>query len=83
MGALRGGIGSSSKNKRQKEMIASAANRTRGPSMATMDFTTKPLMPKDYHEPDLNRIELRRPDSNRQSPEFGNPQSGTSRNLAP
>ena len=23
--------------------IASAANRTRGPSMATMDFTTKPL----------------------------------------
>ena len=25
--------------------IASAANRTRGPSMATMDFTTKPLTP--------------------------------------
>ena len=24
---------------------ASAVNRTRGPSMATMDFTTKPLMP--------------------------------------
>jgi hypothetical protein len=23
---------------------ASAVNRTRGPSMATMDFTTKPLM---------------------------------------
>jgi hypothetical protein len=25
-------------------MFASAVNRTRGPSMATMDFTTKPLM---------------------------------------
>ena len=24
-------------------IAASAANRTRGPSMATMDFTTKPL----------------------------------------
>ena len=28
---------------RQKQKDASAANRTRGPSMATMDFTTKPL----------------------------------------
>ncbi|KAI1769177.1 hypothetical protein GGR53DRAFT_474817 [Hypoxylon sp. FL1150] len=28
-------------------VYASAANRTRGPSMATMDFTTKPLMPPD------------------------------------
>ncbi|KAI0392461.1 hypothetical protein F5Y17DRAFT_360199 [Xylariaceae sp. FL0594] len=26
------------------EFDASAVNRTRGPSMATMDFTTKPLM---------------------------------------
>ncbi|KAI0480793.1 hypothetical protein GGR56DRAFT_627593 [Xylariaceae sp. FL0804] len=33
------------KNERQNnELDASAANRTRGPSMATMDFTTKPLM---------------------------------------
>ncbi|KAK1761378.1 hypothetical protein QBC47DRAFT_27344 [Echria macrotheca] len=32
------------KRKTQKNtMNASAANRTRGPSMATMDFTTKPL----------------------------------------
>jgi hypothetical protein len=29
--------------RRQKEVVAPAANRTRGPSMATMDFTTKPL----------------------------------------
>jgi len=29
--------------KREIEYLASAANRTRGPSMATMDFTTKPL----------------------------------------
>ncbi|KAI0447882.1 hypothetical protein F4803DRAFT_498026 [Xylaria telfairii] len=27
-----------------REKHASAVNRTRGPSMATMDFTTKPLM---------------------------------------
>jgi len=27
-----------------KRKDASAVNRTRGPSMATMDFTTKPLM---------------------------------------
>ncbi|KAF2146912.1 uncharacterized protein K452DRAFT_72629 [Aplosporella prunicola CBS 121167] len=30
--------------KRKRKKDASAANRTRGPSMATMDFTTKPLM---------------------------------------
>ena len=33
--------------------IASAANRTRGPStlhMATMDFTTKPLTPRDVYK---------------------------------
>ncbi|KAK1782736.1 hypothetical protein QBC45DRAFT_318115 [Copromyces sp. CBS 386.78] len=29
----------------KREMTAPAANRTRGPSMATMDFTTKPLAP--------------------------------------
>ena len=28
---------------RRVNLFASAANRTRGPSMATMDFTTKPL----------------------------------------
>ncbi|KAL0468629.1 hypothetical protein QR685DRAFT_413487, partial [Neurospora intermedia] len=27
----------------KKRSTAPAANRTRGPSMATMDFTTKPL----------------------------------------
>ena len=34
---------SSSCLKKKKAKIASAANRTRGPTMATMDFTTKPL----------------------------------------
>ncbi|KAK3950014.1 hypothetical protein QBC32DRAFT_218364 [Pseudoneurospora amorphoporcata] len=29
--------------KKSEEINAPAANRTRGPSMATMDFTTKPL----------------------------------------
>ncbi|KAL0474491.1 hypothetical protein QR685DRAFT_432247 [Neurospora intermedia] len=33
------------KKKRKKKTVAPAANRTRGPSMATMDFTTKPLAP--------------------------------------
>ncbi|KAL0467459.1 hypothetical protein QR685DRAFT_448472, partial [Neurospora intermedia] len=28
---------------KKRNRIAPAANRTRGPSMATMDFTTKPL----------------------------------------
>jgi hypothetical protein len=32
------------RSKKQKSQVALAANRTRGPSMATMDFTTKPLM---------------------------------------
>jgi len=31
------------KKKAKERYSASAANRTRGPSMATMDFTTKPL----------------------------------------
>ena len=31
-------------SEKQKKSVASAANRTRGPSMATTDFTTKPLM---------------------------------------
>jgi hypothetical protein len=34
------------KSKRTTCSVALAANRTRGPSMATMDFTTKPLMLK-------------------------------------
>ncbi|KAK1774512.1 hypothetical protein QBC45DRAFT_337392 [Copromyces sp. CBS 386.78] len=31
------------RKKNPRESNAPAANRTRGPSMATMDFTTKPL----------------------------------------
>ncbi|KAK1782450.1 hypothetical protein QBC45DRAFT_318533, partial [Copromyces sp. CBS 386.78] len=31
------------KRTKKRNRIAPAANRTRGPSMATMDFTTKPL----------------------------------------
>ncbi|KAK1776362.1 hypothetical protein QBC45DRAFT_333045, partial [Copromyces sp. CBS 386.78] len=39
------GIGKAKKKETNKKviLIAPAANRTRGPSMATMDFTTKPL----------------------------------------
>jgi hypothetical protein len=35
---------SKASNSKENKNIASAGNRTRGPTMATLDFTTKPLM---------------------------------------
>jgi hypothetical protein len=51
MGKCKAAIGEDNKMKLRnrlgkvaKSKSALAANRTRGPSMATMDFTTKPLV---------------------------------------
>ncbi|KHE78530.1 hypothetical protein GE21DRAFT_1060046 [Neurospora crassa] len=43
MGRMGYGEKKEKKKKTKKIRVAPAANRTRGPSMATMDFTTKPL----------------------------------------
>ena len=43
-------IGCGGEENAKNEMLALAANRTRGPSMATMDFTTKPPAPLDLLE---------------------------------
>ena len=38
----------SGKNEKKKKGNAQARNRTGGPTMATLDFTTKPLALTDY-----------------------------------